>query len=359
MTTHTGMPRRVHSVTKLGHTSSSARATSPVARRPGNGAPSRRGREGSAPRGGGSRTATARAPHRCRWCCSRPPGRGGQPASHFRGRGDLAHADAVHQARSAAGTGRAAFVAPPHARNGPSSRSSTSLSRAGRWSCPTTPPSWTRCSCRWRSAARSISCRPSWRSREGGWDGSTSSLGAVPKRKFTADPRAILRLRRWRDLGGSIGLFPEGERTWDGRPLPILPGVEKLVRVMDLPVVDGPRVQRLAAVRRAGRPRCGAAACTSRRDPPRRFAPGDSLESIPPLHRGAHQRGRRGWAGLGRCAGRRLAAGIGNVLFACPACLRLDAIEERGDHRVLPGLRRSVACGYRVAGSTPRAGGGR
>ena len=154
-------------------------------------------------------------------------------------------------------------------------------------------------------------------------------FGAVPKRKFTADPRAILRLRRWRDLGGSIGLFPEGERTWDGRPLPILPGVEKLVRVMDLPVVtvrvyNGWRQSpRWATTLRRGRVHVEA-------DPPRRFAPGDSLQSI---RRYIEERisvdaeDGPSWP----VRGRRLAAGIGNVLFACPACLRLDSIDERGD----------------------------
>ena len=154
-------------------------------------------------------------------------------------------------------------------------------------------------------------------------------FGAVPKRKFTADPRAILRLRRWRDLGGSIGLFPEGERTWDGRPLPILPGVEKLVRAMDLPVVtvrvyNGWRQSpRWATTLRRGRVHVEV-------DPPRRFTAGESLASI---RRYIEDRisvdaeDGPSWP----VRGRRLAAGIGNVLFACPSCLRLDAIDERGD----------------------------
>ncbi|MCY4375611.1 MAG: lysophospholipid acyltransferase family protein [Spirochaetaceae bacterium] len=154
-------------------------------------------------------------------------------------------------------------------------------------------------------------------------------FGAVPKRKFTADPRAILRLRRWRDLGGSIGLFPEGERTWDGRPLPILPGVEKLVRAMDLPVVtvrvyNGWRQSpRWATTLRRGRVHVEV-------DPPRRFTAGESLASI---RRYIEDRisvdaeDGPNWP----VRGRRLAAGIGNVLFACPSCLRLDAIDERGD----------------------------
>ena len=154
-------------------------------------------------------------------------------------------------------------------------------------------------------------------------------FGAVPKRKYTADPRAILRLRRWRDLGGSIGLFPEGERTWDGRPLPILPGIEKLVRAMDLPVVtmrvyNGWRQSpRWAAAFRRGRVHVAV-------DRPRRFTDRDSLQSI---RRYIEQRISVD-AETAPCwpvRGRRLAAGIGNVLFACPACLRLDAIDERGD----------------------------
>lgn len=154
-------------------------------------------------------------------------------------------------------------------------------------------------------------------------------FGAVPKHKYTPDPRAILRLRRWRDMGGSIGLFPEGERTWDGRPLPILPAVEKLVRAMDLPVVtvrvyNGWRQSpRWAASLRRGRVHVEV-------DRPRRFTERDSLQSI---RRYVEERirvdARTGprWP----VRGRRLAAGIGNVLFACPACLRLDAIDERGD----------------------------
>lgn len=157
-------------------------------------------------------------------------------------------------------------------------------------------------------------------------------FGAVPKRKFTVDPRAILRLRRWRDLGGSIGLFPEGERTWDGRPLPVLPGIEKLVRIMDLPVVtirvyNGWRQSpRWATTLRRGRVHVEM-------DPPRRFTDEDSSESI---RRYIEERIRIDadngphWP----VRGRRLAAGIGNLLFACPACLHLDSIEENGDTAV-------------------------
>ena len=65
-------------------------------------------------------------------------------------------------------------------------------------------------------------------------------------------------------------------------------------------------------------------------DRPRRFTDRDSLQSI---RRYIEQRISVD-AETAPCwpvRGRRLAAGIGNVLFACPACLRLDAIDERGD----------------------------
>ena len=46
-------------------------------------------------------------------------------------------------------------------------------------------------------------------------------FGAVPKMKYTADARAIITLKRWAEAGAHVGLFPEGERTWDGRRLPL------------------------------------------------------------------------------------------------------------------------------------------
>jgi 1-acyl-sn-glycerol-3-phosphate acyltransferase len=62
-------------------------------------------------------------------------------------------------------------------------------------------------------------------------------LGAVPKKKFSADLRAVKQLIAWRALDAAVGLFPEGQRSWDGEPLPLLDGIEKLVRLMKAPVV--------------------------------------------------------------------------------------------------------------------------
>ena len=63
------------------------------------------------------------------------------------------------------------------------------------------------------------------------------SLGVVPKKKFVSDSRAVRLLKGWADAGAAIGMFPEGQRTWDGLPLPLLPGVEKLVRLLGIPVI--------------------------------------------------------------------------------------------------------------------------
>lgn len=153
--------------------------------------------------------------------------------------------------------------------------------------------------------------------------------GIVPKKKFMADSRAVLELLRWVRVGACVGLFPEGQRTWDGHPLPLLPGVERLARVIGAPVVTA-RIEnadhhwpRWAAV-----PRSGPVRITF--DPPVTWAKDADLDEI----RGHLERrltvdpvATRHWP----VHGVRLAHGIGNVLFACPGCLAFEALDERGD----------------------------
>ncbi len=62
-------------------------------------------------------------------------------------------------------------------------------------------------------------------------------LGAMPKRKGTRDTYIIREMRKVIDAGGSIGLFPEGARTWSGTSLDIDPSVVKLMRLLQVPVI--------------------------------------------------------------------------------------------------------------------------
>ncbi len=62
-------------------------------------------------------------------------------------------------------------------------------------------------------------------------------LGCIKLRRYCPDPIAIRRVLRTLDRGGVVGLFPEGERSWDGGPSPVLPGVARLLILAGKPVV--------------------------------------------------------------------------------------------------------------------------
>tara|TARA_B110001454_G_C12723218_1_gene435899 strand:+ start:16609 stop:17784 length:1176 start_codon:yes stop_codon:yes gene_type:complete len=79
-----------------------------------------------------------------------------------------------------------------------------------------------------------------------------SLFGHVAKRKLDLDPGSIQLLKRWSDCGAHIALFPEGVFSLYGEPSPLMPGIDQLIRFLNLPVVivhlsNGDRVKPLWA----------------------------------------------------------------------------------------------------------------
>ena len=154
--------------------------------------------------------------------------------------------------------------------------------------------------------------------------------GSVPKKKFSSDVKAIRALKNWADLGAFVGSYPEGERSWDGELMPLLPGVEALVRLLKLPVIpvrilNAHRVMpRWAHRRRRG-------AVTIEFGPPRSFE-----RKTPPAE-------IRAWLEselrvdphderlCSPVRGRDLALGVENPLFRCPDCFAWDSLRASGD----------------------------
>ena len=154
-------------------------------------------------------------------------------------------------------------------------------------------------------------------------------FGAVPKMKYAADARAIINLKRWADAGSYVGLFPEGERTWDGRPLPLAPGIEKLVRLLDVPLVT---MRIYNGFRQSPRwsPRFRRGAVHVELDEPRHFARGTPLTDIRThieqcIAVDALSAPRYPVAGSG------FARGLANVVWACPRCFLVDGLREAGN----------------------------
>jgi 1-acyl-sn-glycerol-3-phosphate acyltransferase len=62
-------------------------------------------------------------------------------------------------------------------------------------------------------------------------------LGAIPKTKAQSDLDALKNIFEIKDQGHSIGIFPEGQRNWDGRTLPLIKSTAKLIRMLKIPVI--------------------------------------------------------------------------------------------------------------------------
>ncbi|MDC7227773.1 MAG: lysophospholipid acyltransferase family protein [Spirochaetales bacterium] len=160
-------------------------------------------------------------------------------------------------------------------------------------------------------------------------------LGAIPKTKSQSDLDALKNIFEMKDSGRSIGIFPEGQRTWNGTTLPLIKSTSKLVRMLKLPVVT--------VVFKGGyfsHPRWG----TSTRKGELRVEykllfKGDEVGSmkVDDIHNAmtealAHdeieyqKKIRMVWK-TGR-----LAENMEQILFVCPSCGSFDGFTSRGDN---------------------------
>lgn len=65
----------------------------------------------------------------------------------------------------------------------------------------------------------------------------TLLAGAVAKAKNKSDMVTLSRLKLLTETGNVIGVYQEGERSWDGVGLPPVPGTDKLIRFLKVPVI--------------------------------------------------------------------------------------------------------------------------
>jgi 1-acyl-sn-glycerol-3-phosphate acyltransferase len=62
-------------------------------------------------------------------------------------------------------------------------------------------------------------------------------IGAFPVRRYRVDPLAVRQALRILKEGYPVCIYPEGERTWDGRLQPLRRGALKLMLAVDVPVI--------------------------------------------------------------------------------------------------------------------------
>ncbi len=62
-------------------------------------------------------------------------------------------------------------------------------------------------------------------------------LHTFPVRRYRVDPQAVRTALRLLEEGRGVGVYPEGERSWDGRPRPFRLGTVRLLLKAGVPVV--------------------------------------------------------------------------------------------------------------------------
>lgn len=169
--------------------------------------------------------------------------------------------------------------------------------------------------------------------------------GSIPKTKVLSDLETVKNIVKIKHKRGIIGVFPEGQSSWDGHTLPIIPSTAKLIKSLKVPVViakiEGAYFSR---PRWSHLPRRGKVTV----DFSLGFLP-DELRSLSTeeiytaitekLEYDAyeHQAGD-----MTRFAGRRLAEYLERTLFVCPECSNLGTLRSR--RRRL----RCLHCGYEI-----------
>lgn len=150
------------------------------------------------------------------------------------------------------------------------------------------------------------------------------ALGAFPKKKFVKDRGSMQTLATFFEKGLPVMLFPEGDRSFDGRPGRILPGIGRLTKRLDADLVFVRNLTgHLFQPRWARYPRFVPIVLEF--DGPHTFEEGASVEEITDfvIDRLAIEADRpappRSW-------GWRMAHGLEQYLWACPHCFEVDSL---------------------------------
>jgi len=161
----------------------------------------------------------------------------------------------------------------------------------------------------------------------------------IPIMRQVNDPAAMRTALSIAKAGGSLGLYPAGEREWDGHALPLADGVGKLVKLTRLPLVTF-RVEGLYFVQ----PRWGA---HMRHLPTRGGVVGVygaeeiaalSAPQVTELVRRDLSVDSTAWrAALDQpTRGRALAENLESVLYLCPSCGAFGTLHSHGDQLSCP-----------------------
>jgi 1-acyl-sn-glycerol-3-phosphate acyltransferase len=143
------------------------------------------------------------------------------------------------------------------------------------------------------------------------------ALGSISTSRYRVDSRSVRAFLSAIKEGEIVGIFPEGERTWDGNHLPINPTVRRLLRSAQVPLIPARIEGSYAAY-----PRWSSFPLPSRITV--RF-----FESVDPENTPAALSCIRD-AEIGHTCIPRDTRGLERLIWACPACSTIGSINSHG-----------------------------
>lgn len=162
-------------------------------------------------------------------------------------------------------------------------------------------------------------------------------LNAFPKQKFVKDRQSMASLVERYENGQIIMMFPEGTRTFDGRNIPIRPGIGRLIKKLNARVVFVRNHTGYLIQPRWGKYPRWVPLILEYSDP-FTFGEDQSDEEITRVVQ-EQIRVNPDIEVKGLCLGYRMAWGLENYLWACPECFALSGLApdpKNGDR---------IACG--------------
>lgn len=160
------------------------------------------------------------------------------------------------------------------------------------------------------------------RTRIGRWF--FNGMGSIPTSRYKVDSASVRAFLTAIKTGDIVGIFPEGERTWDGNPLPVNATVRRLLKRANVPVVAARIEGSYAAYPRwSSYPLPGR--ITVRISPP---SSPDQIDDALALIKTSQ---------LGRTIFPRSTRGLERLIWACPTCGTIGGITSQG---------RKLRCGH-------------
>ena len=170
-------------------------------------------------------------------------------------------------------------------------------------------------------------------------------VGSIPKTKVMSDLDTVKNIMKIKEAGGIVGIFPEGQNTWDGHTMPMYYSTAKLAKLLRVPVItariSGAYLSKPRWSKKRRRGQWSRSATTRVHAEELRRATVEEIDTRIAKHL-EHDEYEFNRFHRIRFVGPDRAEYAEIALFTCPQCLEIGTLRSEGN------LLRCTECGYTV-----------